>query len=124
MPANDPATDRRISRLSLISSGANLYSQKIADPNLVLAAAQMWETWVYSGQATLDSIAAAAANGVEPTPVPIATGPVCAECGNPLTEVQFKTGKTWTVQQLADFGMGKYGKFLCKQHYFGSKAKA
>jgi hypothetical protein len=118
--AYEAAKDRRISRLSLISSAANLYSEKIADPQLVLAAAQMWESWIYgdvvvtNGTATVTSPA--------PAPASSPSGPVCDECGQPLTEVAFKTGKTWTVQQLADFGMAKYGKALCKQHYFGKKA--
>ena len=125
MPANDPATDRRISRLSLLSSAADLYAQKIADPQLVLAAAQMWEAWVYAEPAVVVT------NGVamQSLPLPPSTLPtvgapagVCAVCTTPLSEVKFKSGPSWQAWQLAEKSQAKYGKLYCKTHYFGSKA--
>lgn len=115
----DPAKDRRISRLSLISSAANLYAQKIADPVLVLQAAQMWENWIYGAEGAMTQ----QSNGATAQPLaPVQTGPVCAVCGNPLTEVKFKSGKAdWSVQDLANNGQAKYGQILCKAHYFGKK---
>jgi hypothetical protein len=113
------AKDHRISKLSLISSAANLYGQKIADPTLVLQAAQMWWGWLVNEDGA-DVVPVAT-----PAPVSVnnvAAGPVCDVCGKPLTEVAFKSGKpSWTPQQLADFGQAKYGKVLCKAHYFGAK---
>jgi hypothetical protein len=132
--AAQAAKDRRISRLSLISSASTLYGSKIADPQLVLNAAKMWEVWVYDdGFPTLPrevvngpTVAPAYPTDVTvPTPPPAApTGPVCAVCGNPLTEVSFKTGKHWSVQELANYSQSKYGQLLCKSHYFGKKAPA
>lgn len=119
---NDPATDRRISRLSLISSAANLYAgSKLVDPDIVLTTAKGWEAWVYDGQPVVSG------NGTETfapaMPAPV-LAPTCAECGNPLTEVRFKTGNTWTPETLAQLGQQKYGRVLCKQHYFGKKPVA
>lgn len=110
---NDPATDRRISRLSLISSAANFYAGKSADPNVVLNAAIGWEEWVYQGQP-------AVTNGVSEAPAP-EPAPTCAMCGNPLTPVQFKNGNVWPIPYLVTQGQTKYGQILCKTHYFGKK---
>jgi hypothetical protein len=110
---NDPATDRRISRLSLISSAANFYAGKTADPAVPLATAQEWEAWVYEG------MPAAPSNGAY-TPAP-ASVPMCAECNAALTPVNFKKGNSWPVEQLASQSLSKFGKVLCKTHYFGRK---
>lgn len=112
---NDPATDRRISRLSLISSAANLFSGKTTDPAVVLNAAIDWEEWVYAG-------VPAQSNGVAAPAAP--TVPTCAECGVALTPVHFRTGNTWPVELLASRSQEKFGKVLCKQHYFGKKPVA
>lgn len=114
---NDPATDRRISRLSLISSAANLYAQK-GDPADVLSAAQMWESWVYAVQ---ESANGRTITTVPIAPAPVAPGLVCSICGALLTEVSFKKGNTWTPEYLAQQGQAKYATILCKQHYFGKK---
>jgi len=119
--SNDPATDKRISRLSLVSSAASFYAgNSDADLDTVLDAAKAWETWIYEGQPVAQTTAPPAvqytSNGKEVT-----RGPTCAVCGNPLTEVAFKKGNTWPIDYLAQQGITKYGQVLCKQHYFGKK---
>jgi hypothetical protein len=106
---DDPAKDLRISRLSLISSAARLYAALPPDPDLVLAAAQRWERWVYSTEAITTT------NGVV---TPVAH---CEECDAPLTSVTFKKGNVWTPEYLEAQGKAKYGRVLCKMHYFGKK---
>ena len=113
---NDPATDRRISRLSLISSAANLYAGKTADPSIVLQAAQEWESWIYAVQSMPTP-----SNGSAPPPEAV---PACEECGNPLTQVMFKNGNAWSIAHLASQGSTKFGRVLCKTHYFGKKTPA
>lgn len=41
----------------------------------------------------------------------------CEECGEPLTETQFKDGPNWPPSQLATFGRRKHSRILCMIHY-------
>lgn len=119
---NDPATDRRISRLSLISSASTLYQHDdIPDPDKVLAAARLWEQYVYEGPGAEVRPEAPppvqfTANG---TVVSTTSALVCAECGEPVAGVTFKKTPPWTAEHLAQQGLNKYGQVLCKTHYFG-----
>jgi hypothetical protein len=114
---NDPAESRRIVRQSLLSTVGRLYCNDPKTPEEAIAIARTWEAYVYEDAPPLQQFTA---NG-SPVMVAPASTLVCAECGNPLTPVAFKTGNTWPVEQLASQGQTKYGRVLCKQHYFGKK---
>ncbi len=41
----------------------------------------------------------------------------CALCGNELREVEFKSGDNWSAETLGRYGMKKFGRALCMDHY-------
>ena len=40
-------------------------------------------------------------------------GPVCADCGKPIKNIQLDSGKRRTAQQIADYALNQYGRILC-----------
>lgn len=116
---NDPAESRRIVRQSLLSTVGRLYNNDPKTPEEAIEIARIWEAYVYEGTPPAVQFTA---NGTEVTPSAVL---LCAECNKPLTEVAFKKGSPWSAEHLAQQGLAKYGKALCKTHYFGrSKASA
>lgn len=110
---DDPAKDRRITRLSLVSSAAIVVAnlKEVDTPaqatDTVLALARDWEKWILEFSP-----------GMGEEPPPAALPLVCAQCALPLSVVQFRDGRKWGLQQLAENGMSRHGKVLCKTHYF------
>lgn len=51
-----------------------------------------------------------------------AVGPVCAECGKPITDVTWPDGSRTSARKMAEQTFGKYGKFLCGTCYTGLRA--
>lgn len=49
-------------------------------------------------------------------------GPLCAECGNPITDVTWPDGSRTSARKMAEQTFGKYGKFLCGTCYTGLMA--
>jgi len=41
----------------------------------------------------------------------------CEQCGELLTETNFKDGTSWVPSQLAMFGRRKHSQILCMNHY-------
>lgn len=61
-----------------------------------------------------------AGNGQQPAAPSAGNGPAplyCEECGEALTETQFKDGTNWAPDQLAVFGRRKHSRVLCMAHY-------
>jgi hypothetical protein len=113
---NDAETAYRIIRQSLLSSASRLYQHETPDPDKVLAVAKEWEKWIYE---PLPGAASPATNG---TTVATPATLLCAECHNPVGDVSFKDGKRWSTEELANRGIAKFGRALCKTHYFARKA--
>ena len=113
--SNDPATDRRIVRQSLLSTVGRLYNAEPPTPEKAIEIARIWEAYVYEGAEAPPPVQFTA-NG---TAVSTTSALVCAECGEPVAGVTFKKTPPWTAEHLAQQGLNKYGQVLCKTHYFG-----
>ena len=110
---DDPAKDRRITRLSLIGSAADCV-KNIPDANdiqsveqAVLTLAMAWESWILEFSPGM---------GETGPPAPLSL--VCATCALPLGVVAFRDGRKWSPNELAQNGMNRHGRVLCKTHYF------
>lgn len=61
-----------------------------------------------------------------PLKVETSTSPymLCVDCAQPLEEITFKDGKTWTIADLARYGRAKWGRVLCMNCYKAAKNAA